>query len=76
MLKELQANYEKRMALGADVAALYAGLGEKDHAFAWLEKDFQARSGYLSRIRWHLPFESLRSDPRYDDLLRRMGLSP
>ena len=42
--------------------------------FVWLEKDFQARAGPLSRIKWELPFESVRSDPRYADLLRRMAL--
>lgn len=44
--------------------------------FVWLEKDFQNRVGPLSRIRWEPPFESLRGDPRYVDLLRRMGLQP
>ena len=74
ILKELEGKYEKHEALGSDLATVYAGLGEKDQAFAWLEKDFQARSGQLARTRWETPFESLRSDPRYADLLRRMGL--
>jgi len=74
MLKDLQAKYGRHEALGVDLAGVYAGLGDKDQAFAWLEKDFQARSSFLPRIRWSLPFESLRSDPRYFDLLRRMGL--
>jgi TolB-like protein/Tfp pilus assembly protein PilF len=74
VLKELQAKYEQHEALGQDVAAVYAGLGDEDQAFLWLEKDFHDRTGTLSRIRWLLPFESLRSDPRYADLLRRMGL--
>jgi hypothetical protein len=76
MLKEIQGKYERHEALGKDVAAVYAGLGDKDQVFVWLEKDFQARIGALSRIRWELPFESVRSDPRYADLLRRMGLQP
>jgi serine/threonine-protein kinase len=76
ILKELEAKYERHEVLGQDLAAVYAGLGDKDQAFAWLEKDFQARSGLLARTRWQLPFESLRSDPRFADLLRRMGLKP
>jgi len=76
MLKEVQAKYERHEALGQDVAAVYAGLGDKDHVFTWLEKDFQGRVGPLSRIRWVLLFESIRNDPRYADLLRRMGLQP
>jgi serine/threonine protein kinase/tetratricopeptide (TPR) repeat protein len=76
ILKELQGKYEKHEAIGQDIASVYAGLGEKDQAFAWLEKGFQDRSGQLARIRWEPPFDSLRSDPRYADLLKRMGLKP
>jgi len=75
ILKELEAKYERHEVLGQDLAAVYAGLGDKDQAFAWLEKDFQAHSGLLVRTRWLLPFESLRSDARYADLRRRMGLA-
>src|SRR5438876_1300 len=74
ILKELEEKYGRHEAVGLDLAAVYAGLGDKDQAFAWLEKDFQARSGLLPRVRWYEPYESLRSDPRYADLLRRMGL--
>jgi TolB-like protein/Flp pilus assembly protein TadD len=73
IIKELVGKYENGRALGQDLAAVYAGLGEKDQAFAWLEKDFQTRSGLLAWTRWTPAFESLRSDPRYTDLLRRMG---
>ena len=73
IIKELVGKYENGRALGQDLAAVYAGLGEKDQAFAWLEKDFQTRSGLLAWTRWAPAFESLRSDPRYTDLLRRMG---
>jgi serine/threonine protein kinase/tetratricopeptide (TPR) repeat protein len=76
VLKQVQAKYEKNEALGKDVAGIYAGLADTDQVFVWLEKDFQARAGPLSRIKWELPFESVRSDPRYADLLRRMGLQP
>jgi eukaryotic-like serine/threonine-protein kinase len=55
---------------------VYAGLGDKDQAFAWLEKGFQDRSGQLGRTRWEPPYDSLHSDPRYTDLLKRMGLKP
>ncbi len=76
VLKQVQAKYERNEALGKDVAGIYAGLADTDQVFVWLEKDFQARAGPLSRIKWELPFESVRSDPRYADLLRRMGLQP
>jgi hypothetical protein len=74
ILKELQGKYEKHEALAQDVASVYAGLGDKEQAFAWLEKGFQDHCGQLGRIRWEPPWDSLRSDPRLADLLKRMGL--
>ena len=74
MIKELEDKYARKQAIGQDVAAVYAGPGEKDKAFGWLEKDFQARNGKLAAIRWLSPFESLRDDPRFKDLLKRMNL--
>ena len=76
VIKELVGKYENGQAIGQDLAAVYAGLGDKDQAFAWLEKDFQTRSGLLAWTRWTPAFESLRSDPRFTDLLRRMGFQP
>jgi TolB-like protein/Flp pilus assembly protein TadD len=76
ILKELEEKYTKRESTGQFLAAVYAGLGDKDQAFAWLERDFQQRSGQLPTITWRLQFEDLRSDPRYADLVRRMGLKP
>ncbi|HEV8368605.1 MAG TPA: protein kinase [Pyrinomonadaceae bacterium] len=75
-LKELEGKYAKRESAAFNLAAVYAGLGEKDQAFAWLEKDFQSRSGTLFQITFLPTFDTLRSDPRYADLLRRMGLRP
>jgi hypothetical protein len=57
------------------VAWVYAGLSDRDRTFEWLEKDFKQRSGLLSQVTWQFVFDDLRSDPRYTDLLRRMGLS-
>lgn len=75
VIKELEGKYANREAIGQYIAAVYAGLGQKDEAFAWLEKDFQARSGQLAKTRWRPAFEPLRSDPRFADLLRRMNLT-
>jgi eukaryotic-like serine/threonine-protein kinase len=74
MIKELEEKYARRESVGAYVAAVYAGLGEKDKVFEWLEKDFEVRNGKLSEIRWQIQFETLRDDPRFKDLLKRMGL--
>jgi TolB-like protein/Flp pilus assembly protein TadD len=74
VIKELEGKYERKEAIGQFIAAAYMGLGEKAKAFEWLEKDFEARNGKLMEVRWQVQFETLRDDPRYKDLLRRMGL--
>ncbi|MGH9959924.1 MAG: hypothetical protein ACREBC_22845, partial [Pyrinomonadaceae bacterium] len=74
IIKELEDKYARRKATGQSVAAVHMGLGDKEQAFAWLEKDLQARSGDLVRIRWYPPFDSLRSELRFQDLLKRMGV--
>jgi serine/threonine-protein kinase len=55
------------------VAILYAGLGDKDQAFAWLEKAYQDRSSLMAQLKVEASFDPLRSDPRFQDLLRRMN---
>jgi len=76
ILKEVQEQYSRGAAVGQSLAAIYEGLGDRDQAFAWLEKDFQQRNAELQFTRWRLQFEELRRDPRYADLSRRMGLNP
>jgi hypothetical protein len=76
LLKDLEGKYNKRESLAQYVAAVYAGLGDKDQAFAWLEKGYQDRSGALDFVVMEASFDPLRSDPRFADLLRRMGLKP
>jgi serine/threonine protein kinase/Tfp pilus assembly protein PilF len=58
------------------VAFSYIGLGEKDQAFEWLEKSIEERSPGLAWLKVWPAFDSLRSDARFQSLLRRMGLSP
>ena len=74
ILKELQEKHTRNEGPAFDVAAIYAGLGDKDQAFVWLEKGFTDRSGRLGRTNWEVGFESLRGDPRFADLIRRMGI--
>jgi serine/threonine protein kinase/Flp pilus assembly protein TadD len=74
ILEELRERFAKRQANGYDVARVYVGLGDKDQAFAWLEKDFQARSSLLPYWLNSPPLDSLRDDPRFKDLARRMGM--
>ena len=76
ILSELEERYKKSEAIGMNVAAVFVGLGEKDQAFAWLEKDFEQRSGLLPDVTVWPSFDDIRLDPRYADLLRRIGLEP
>jgi eukaryotic-like serine/threonine-protein kinase len=56
------------------LATIYAGLGEKDEAFRLLEKGYKEHSGAMPYLAVDPFWYGLRSDPRYADLLRRMGL--
>ena len=58
------------------MAVLYTGLGDKDQAFAWLQRARDERFIVLAAIKVDPIFDSLRSDPRFADLLRSMGLKP
>ncbi len=56
------------------IAGVYTTLGEYDKAFEWLEKAFAEHSAYLGTIHHDFIFDPLLNDPRYKDLIRRMGL--
>jgi hypothetical protein len=66
-------NYGINTSYAADIALVYAGLNEKDQAFAWLEKAYVARFNPSILVR--PAFDALRSDLRLQDLLPRLGLS-
>lgn len=53
---------------------VYVGLGEKDQAFQALDAAFQEHSTLLTYLRMDPRFDPLRSDPRFQELLRRVGL--
>jgi TolB-like protein/Tfp pilus assembly protein PilF len=74
IIRELEAKWAERKAGAINIAMVYAGLGEKDAVFEWLEKEFDARGSTLQQIGWMIEFESVREDPRLKDMLRRMNL--
>jgi tetratricopeptide (TPR) repeat protein len=57
-----------------EIAAVYAALQQKETAFEWLEQAYQVRSGSLINLKVDPRFDSLRSDQRFADLVRRIGL--
>jgi hypothetical protein len=55
-------------------ALIYAGMGNKDEALEWLEKAFEQHSPMMAWLKVDQRFDSLREEPRFQDLLRRVGL--
>ncbi len=58
------------------IAATYADLGDKDHAFQWLSTAYQEHDTNLIQLRTDFTMDSLRSDPRYAELVRKMNFPP
>jgi hypothetical protein len=57
-------------------AIIAANLGDSDQAFAWLDKAYQERSGWMPWLNHEPLLDCLREDSRFSDLLRRVGLNP
>jgi TolB-like protein/DNA-binding winged helix-turn-helix (wHTH) protein/tetratricopeptide (TPR) repeat protein len=75
LLAELQERRKKGyVPTGAFVNA-YLGLDENEQAFVWLEQAYKEQSNILQFIKVHPYFDPLRSDPRFVDLVRRVGLT-
>lgn len=75
LIKELETRIAAKQADGRDLAVLYVGLDDKDKAFEWLQKAFENRSVFLVFLKLEPLMEPLRSDPRWNDLERRVGIS-
>jgi serine/threonine protein kinase/Tfp pilus assembly protein PilF len=74
---ELQKDLSQRRYVDSgNVAYYYALLGDKDQTFAWLEKAFTQKAESLQRIKSMKAMDPFHSDPRYIDLLKRIGLQP
>jgi TolB-like protein/Tfp pilus assembly protein PilF len=73
-IAKLQQDATKRFGSSQMVAMIYAQLGDKDNAFAWLEKSFAERDGGLIVMHVEPPWELIRSDPRFEELERRVGV--
>jgi TolB-like protein/Flp pilus assembly protein TadD len=74
VLQTLSDRAKKSYVSPFDLALIYAALGEKDRAFALLDKAVAERSTFLVYSKWEPRLDPLRSDPRFQDLLRRIGL--
>jgi len=74
VLKELKSLESQRYLPPSNLALLSYVLGEKDEAFSWLEKAYQDRDIRLCRLKVDSKWDSMRSEPRFVEILKRIGL--
>lgn len=75
-LETLEARAKTSRVEPFQFANLYVRLGQKDKAFDWLEKTFEARDPVTLQFKIDPAYDSLRNDPRYAQLIRKIGLQP
>jgi tetratricopeptide (TPR) repeat protein len=73
VIADLQLRSKKGYVAPSNFAKVYIGLGDRDQALAWLEKGYPQHDFWLSFLKGDPMFDSLRSDPRFQDLVRRIG---
>ena len=74
-LDELLQMAKHRYVSPTSIALIYAALGDKDQAFAWLDEGDKAHDlQIITRLKTDPRYDSLRSDPGFADLVRRVGL--
>ncbi|MDQ3012837.1 MAG: hypothetical protein M3X11_19285, partial [Acidobacteriota bacterium] len=75
-LERLNEMSKQRYVSPLDLALVYTGLGHKEQALDQLDKAYEDRAGWLINLKVEPRFDSLRSEPRFQDLLRRVGHTP
>jgi Tfp pilus assembly protein PilF len=75
LLEGLLSDAQPRRAPAAAIALIYGQLGDRDNAFRWLERAVEERSSFLLFIKVSPRVDPLRSDPRFRELLQRIGLN-
>src|SRR5262249_42871841 len=74
MLKNLEKQEATGMDMGIGLFRIYFALGDKDRALAWMEKALEKKSESLLSLKCWPEFDRLRKDPRFADLVRRVGI--
>jgi len=74
ILEEVEKKWKPDGASSLWIASVHASLGEKDSAFEWLEKAFQEHVAFLLFLKVPSYWGSLHGDPRFDDLVKRIGI--
>jgi len=73
ILRDLRARSRRSYVSPTSIAVIFVGLSDKENALEWLEKACQQRDPGLHTLKVHPIFDSLRSEPRFQDLVRRMN---
>jgi tetratricopeptide (TPR) repeat protein len=73
-IEALKAQRRSGYASPLRIAQLYADLGDKEHAFEWLNVAYQERDDNLINLKTQFTLDSLRPDPRFAELVRKVGL--
>jgi TolB-like protein/Flp pilus assembly protein TadD len=74
-LRDLRLMSERRYTSPRDYALIYAGLGDRDKAFEWLEKGYRERA-VMAELSVDPRWDNLRTDARFANLMKRVGLAP
>jgi len=75
ILAELKKRKQAGYVAAGSFVILALGLGDKEQAFAWLDEAYKEKSNILQFVKVHPLMDPLRSDPRFGDLVRRVGLN-
>ena len=75
LMDELEQRSKTRYVPAGAFVNAYLGLDDREKAFYWLEKAFKEQSNILQFLKTHPYFDPIRGDPRFVDLLRRVGLN-
>jgi hypothetical protein len=73
-VNELLELNKTRYVTPAAFVNVYLGLGDNEQAFVWLETAYQERSNFVAYLKVFPLLDPIRSDRRFDDLIRRVGL--
>jgi len=74
LIDELKRLQQKGYVAAAPFVNAYLGVGDNEQALVWLERAYQEQSNIVQLMRVHPYFDPLRGDPRFADLVRRVGL--
>lgn len=76
VLAQLDEMAKQRYVSPYDFAVVYAGMRQTESVFAWLEKAYEDRSTWLAKVKADARFDLFHSDPRFQQLVMRLGLTP